>query len=106
MPVPPPDSPPAVSLPPKRGGAWKLLVLLAIIVGGFVTFRFTPLRQYADLNLLKTKLEVLRVHWWAGPLYSLLYAAGCLVGNSQELVSDRTRDRHTLGTGDNFGLGR
>ncbi|MCE9585000.1 MAG: TVP38/TMEM64 family protein [Planctomycetes bacterium] len=79
--------PPVPGPPPKRGGAWKLLVLFAIIASGFVAFRFTPLAKYAKLSVLQAQLEAFRVHWWAGPVYSLLYAAGCLVGFPGTIVT-------------------
>src|SRR5689334_19704116 len=66
--------------PPKRSGAWKILLLLAIVVAGIVVFRFTPLKEYAKPAFVKAKLDAVRGYWWAGPVYSLLYAVGCLVG--------------------------
>lgn len=73
-----PETDPPAS--PRRGGAWKILILLAIVIAGIVVFRFTPLKQYAQPAFVKAKLDAVRGHWWAGPAYSLLYAAGCLVG--------------------------
>ncbi len=75
------SSPPAPDIvPPRRSGAWKFLLLIALVVAGIVVFRFTPLKDYAQPAFVKAKLDALRVYWWAGPAYSLLYAAGCLVG--------------------------
>jgi uncharacterized membrane protein YdjX (TVP38/TMEM64 family) len=71
------SDPPAL---PRRSGAWKFLLLLALVIAGIVVFRFTPLKHYADPTFVKSKLDAVRGYWWAGPVYSFLYAVGCLVG--------------------------
>src|SRR5258706_8994017 len=77
-PMPTPETPAAP--PPKRSGAWRILLLVAIAVAGIVVFRYTPLAKYAAPAFVKAKLDSVRSYWWAGPAYVLAYAAGCLIG--------------------------
>ena len=56
----------------------KFIILLGIIGGAFVTFRYTSLSQYSQKDTLLSLLIQLRAHWW-GPIgFILIYGIGCM----------------------------
>ena len=50
----------------------KFIILLGIIGGAFVTFRYTSLSQYSKKDTLLSLLTQLRAHWW-GPIGFILF---------------------------------
>ena len=64
----------------KSGSFIKLSLLLVVIVGGFLLFRYSPLAEYVEPLRLKTFFESISQTWWAPIAYILLYALGTPVG--------------------------
>ena len=65
----------------------KFIILLGIIGGAFVTFRYTSLSQYSKKDTLLSLLTQLRAHWW-GPIgFILIYGIGCMVALPGSLLT-------------------
>ncbi|OHB44417.1 MAG: hypothetical protein A2094_01480 [Planctomycetes bacterium GWE2_41_14] len=65
----------------------KFIILLGIIGGAFVTFRYTSLSQYSKIDTLLSLLTQLRAHWW-GPIgFILIYGIGCMVALPGSLLT-------------------
>ena len=64
----------------KSGSFVKLSLLLVVIVGGFLLFRYSPLAEYVEPSRLKAFFESISQTWWAPFAYMALYAIGTLLG--------------------------
>lgn len=65
----------------------KFIILLGIIGGAFVTFRYTSLSQYSKKDTLLSFLTQLRAHWW-GPIgFILIYGIGCIIALPGSLLT-------------------
>lgn len=68
------------SEPGKSGVYAKLGILLAVIVGGFIAFRFTPLNEYVEPTRMKAFFDSISGAWWAPLAYIAIYAGGTPMG--------------------------
>ncbi len=57
----------------------KFVILLMIIAGAFFAFRYTPLSQYTQKEVLLRLLTQFREHWWGPVGFILIYGVGCVV---------------------------
>ena len=48
-----------------RGPALRFAILIALIAGAFIAFRYTPLREKLSVDNLRGTLDQLRGYWWA-----------------------------------------
>ncbi len=64
----------------KSGPFVKVSLLLAVIVGGFLLFRYSPLADYVEPSRLKAFFESISQTWWAPFAYIALYALGTPIG--------------------------
>ena len=48
-----------------RGPALRFAILIALIAGAFLAFRYTPLREQLSVDHLRGTLDQLRGYWWA-----------------------------------------
>lgn len=66
---------------PGRGRRWiRVTLLLVIVVGGFVLFRWTPLAEVARPRVIAEFFRGLGGPWWSPIVFVLIYAGGVAIG--------------------------
>ncbi len=58
---------------PSRGMFVRVAIFAAILLGGFLALRYTPLAEYMTEEKMQALFESLRSFWWAPLLLLLLY---------------------------------
>lgn len=65
--------------PGPRGALWKGLLLAAIVAAGLALWRYTPLGELLDREVLVARLEAVRESSWAWPaMFGLLALVGMI----------------------------